>query len=292
VFVVQHLSPTSPGYLPRILARAGPLPVAHAEDGDAVQPGRITVAPPDRHLTLAGSRVQVRHGSKEHGLRPAIDPLFRSAARAFGPRVVGVILSGLREDGTDGLIAVKLAGGLAIVQEPAEAAFPDMPRSVLRYLEVDHRLPVAEIAPLLARLAQGPTTSEEAHMPSDPEERTEAIIQEQIGAIERGQGTDRPALVSCPDCGGTIWRFQVDGLTQFQCREGHRYTTESFLERQAEDIEQTLWAAVRLLEERAMLARKFATHAREHQDPAEETRWRCEAEAAQRKAEALRQLLA
>jgi two-component system, chemotaxis family, protein-glutamate methylesterase/glutaminase len=119
-------------------------------------------------------------------------------------------------------------------------------------------------------------------MPPDPEERTEAIIQEQIGAIERGEGTDRPALVSCPDCGGTIWRFQVAGLTQFQCREGHRYTAESFLERQAEDIEQTLWAGVRLLEERAMLARKFATHAREHQDPAEEARWTREAEAAQR----------
>jgi two-component system, chemotaxis family, protein-glutamate methylesterase/glutaminase len=258
----------------------------------AVRPGRILVAPPDRHLTVADGRVQVSHGPKEHGLRPAIDPLFRSAARAFGPRVVGVVLSGLRDDGTAELIAIKLAGGLAVVQEPGESAYPDMPRSVLRYLEVDYRLPVAEIAPLLARLAQRPTPTEEPTMPLDPEERTEAIIREQIHAIDSGEAADRPALVSCPDCGGTIWRFQVDGLTQFQCREGHRYTTESFLERQAEDIEQTLWAAVRLLEERAMLARKFATHAREHQDPAEETRWRREAEAAQRKAEALRQLLA
>jgi two-component system, chemotaxis family, protein-glutamate methylesterase/glutaminase len=157
--------------------------------------------------------VQVRHGPKEHGLRPAIDPVFRSAAWAFGPRVVGVILSGPRDDGTAGLIAMKVTGGLVVVQEPSEAAFPDMPRSVLHYLEVDGRLPVAEIAPLLARLAQGPTTSEEAHMSPGPEERTEASIQEQIGAIERGEGTDRPALVSCPDCGGTIWRFQVDGLT-------------------------------------------------------------------------------
>jgi two-component system, chemotaxis family, protein-glutamate methylesterase/glutaminase len=121
-----------------------------------------------------------------------------------------------------------------------------MPRSVLRYLEVDHRLPVAEIAPLLTRLAQQPASMEEPTMPPDPEERREAAIREQIQAIERGAGTDRPALVSCPDCGGTIWRFQVDGFTQFQCREGHRYTAESFLERQAEDLEQTLWAAVRL----------------------------------------------
>jgi two-component system, chemotaxis family, protein-glutamate methylesterase/glutaminase len=125
VFVVQHLSPTSPGYLPRLLARAGPLPVAHAEDGDAVQPGRITVAPPDRHLTLAGSRVQVRHGPKEHGLRPAIDPLFRSAARAFGPRVVGVILSGLRDDGTAGVIVHLLASrGRYTAKKPRPQAAP------------------------------------------------------------------------------------------------------------------------------------------------------------------------
>jgi two-component system, chemotaxis family, protein-glutamate methylesterase/glutaminase len=292
VFVVQHLSATSRGYLPQILARARPLPAAHAQDRDPIRLGRIVVAPPDVHVLLADGRFQVYHGPKEHGLRPAIDPLFRSAARVFGPRVVRVILSGLRDDGTAGLIAVKLAGGLAIGQDPAEAAVPDMPRSVLRYLEVDHCLPAAEIAPTLVRLAQAPAATEEIPMSPDREERTDDIIQEQIRAIERSAGTDRPALVSCPDCGGPIWGFQVDGLTQFQCRVGHRYTTESFLARQAEALEHTLWAAVRMLDERAMYARRFAAQARDHDDAAEVEHWTREVEAAQRKAEALRQLLA
>jgi two-component system chemotaxis response regulator CheB len=292
VFVVLHLSARSRGYLPQILARAGPLPVAHAQEGEPIQPGRIVVAPPDHHLTMADGRVQVHRGPTEHGLRPAIDPLFRTAARVFGPRVVGVILSGLREDGTAGLIAVKLAGGLAIVQDPAEAAFPDMPRSVLRYLEVDSCVPVAEIAPTLARVAQRPAPMEDLTMPPNKEEWTDALIQQQIADIESGEGPDRPALVSCPDCGGPLRRFQGDHLTQFQCRVGHRYTAETFLEQQAEGLERTFWAALRTLDDRATVARLCAAHARNHGDAAEITRWRHEADEACRKAEVIRQLLA
>jgi len=166
-----------------------------------------------------------------------------------------------------------------------------MPLAVLRYLEVDHRLPLAEIAPLRVRVAYTPAVTEETSMPPDMEERTDAIIQQQVREVERGEGTDHPALVSCPDCGGTIWRFQLDGLTQLQCREGHHYTPESFLARQAEGLEDALWTAVRTLDERATLALKFATHAREHGEAAEVERWAREASEAQRKAEALRQLI-
>jgi two-component system, chemotaxis family, protein-glutamate methylesterase/glutaminase len=291
LFIVQHLAPDVTSLLPQILARAGPLPAAHPQDGEPIRPGRIRVAPPDAHMTLADGRVQVRHGPKEHGLRPAIDPLFRSAARAYGPRVVGVILSGLRDDGTAGLIAVKVSGGLAIVQDPAEAAFPAMPRNALRYLEVDYCLPLAEIAPALARLAHTPAATKETDMPPDMEERMDTVIRDQVAAVERGEVTDRPALVSCPDCGGTIWRFEMDGLTQFQCRERHRYTAESFLDRQAETLEQTLWTAVRTLDERATIMRKLASHARTHHGLAEAERWAREADEAHRKAEVLRQLL-
>jgi two-component system chemotaxis response regulator CheB len=167
-----------------------------------------------------------------------------------------------------------------------------MPRTVLRYLEVDERLPVAEIAPAVVRLTQQSVAVEDPDMPPDPGDRTEAVIRQQVSEIERGEGTDRPALVSCPDCGGTLWRFQADDLTQFQCRVGHRYTDESVMLRQAEGLEQTLWAAVRTLEERAMLARTFATHAQEHGDAVEVAHWTREAEEAQGKAEGLRQLLA
>jgi two-component system, chemotaxis family, protein-glutamate methylesterase/glutaminase len=292
LFIVQHPAPDVTSYLPQILARAGPLPAAHPQGGEPIRRGRIYIAPPDAHLILADGQVQVRHGPQEHGLRPAIDPLFRSAARTYGPRVVGVILSGLRDDGTAGLIAVKLAGGLAIVQDPAEAAFPAMPRPALRYLEVDHCLPLAEIAPALVRLAQTPAATKETDMPPDMEERADAIIRQQVAAIGRGEGTDRPALVSCPDCGGTIWRFQLDGLTRFQCREGHRYTAESFLARQAESLEQALWTAVRTLDERATIFRKLAHHARTHHDLAAAERWAREADEAHRRAKVLRQLLA
>jgi two-component system, chemotaxis family, protein-glutamate methylesterase/glutaminase len=126
IFVVQHVAPDFPSALPQILTQAGPLPAAHALDGEPIQPGHIYVAPPDDHLTPTDGRVQVRKGPKEHGWRPAIDLLFRSAARVYGPRVVGVILSGLRDDGIAGLIAVKLRGGTTMVQDPAEAEYPAM----------------------------------------------------------------------------------------------------------------------------------------------------------------------
>jgi two-component system, chemotaxis family, protein-glutamate methylesterase/glutaminase len=292
LFIVQHLAPEVTSYLPQILTRAGPLPAAHPQDGEPIRPGRIYVAPPDAHLTLGRGQVQVRKGTKEHGVRPAIDPLFRSAARAYGPRVVGVILSGLLDDGTAGLIAVKVEGGIAVVQDPAEAAFAAMPRHALRYLEVDYCRPLAEIPPVLVRLAQTPAATKESERTADMGEWTEALIQQQVTAVERGEVIDRPALASCPDCGGIIWRFQEGEFTQLQCREGHRYTAESFLARQGEALEQALWAVVRMLDERATCIRALAHHARAHQDHAGAATWEREAHEVQRKAEVLRQLLA
>jgi len=156
VFIVLHFPPEAPSFLPAILARAGSLSVKHAEDGEAIEYGRIYVAPPDYHLLLKHGCMLLGRGPEENHYRPAIDPLFRSAARAYGPRVVGVVLTGYRSsDGTAGLQAVKSQGGLAIVQDPEEAASSEMPANALRYVDIDYCLPLADIGPILARLSLG-----------------------------------------------------------------------------------------------------------------------------------------
>src|ERR671933_2234360 len=158
LFVVWHLPPHSFGVLPDVLDRSGPLPAAHARDGEPIVPGRIYVAPPDRHLLLEPGQVRLTRGPKENHFRPAIDPLFRSAAAAYGPRVIGVVLTGLLDDGTAGLWTIKDRGRLAVVQDPDDALFPAMPLSALEYGAVDARRPAAELGPTLADLARRPVT--------------------------------------------------------------------------------------------------------------------------------------
>ena len=155
VFVTLHVPATFPSALPAILSRAGGLPAAHARDGQAFLPGHIYVAPPDHHLLLEGGAVRLSHGPRENGSRPAIDVMFRSAAHAHGPRVAGVVLTGTLYDGTGGLITIKRAGGVAIVQDPDEAAFAAMPRSAIGGDHPDYVLPLTGIAATLVRLAQG-----------------------------------------------------------------------------------------------------------------------------------------
>src|SRR5688572_26954993 len=164
IFVVIHTSPDSPGILPVLIDRAGPLSCAHAIDREIIRRGHIYVAPPDRHLLIRDDMVICTRGPKENGFRPAVDPLFRTAARRFGPRVIGIILSGGLDDGTMGLLNIKQNGGVAIAQDPGEAIFPSMPASAIQNVEVDHVLPVAEMAAVLARLVAEPLDLEEADM--------------------------------------------------------------------------------------------------------------------------------
>lgn len=164
VFIVWHTAPDAPGVLPKILAAAGgELPVANARNCEQIQPGRIYVAPPDHHLLIERGFVLLSRGPKENRFRPAVDPLFRSAAQAYGPRVAGVILSGGLDDGTAGLLAVKQQGGTAIVQDPAEALYPSMPQSAMKHVAVDYCLPAAAIASLLVRLTSTPEEAEGAY---------------------------------------------------------------------------------------------------------------------------------
>jgi two-component system chemotaxis response regulator CheB len=154
LFVVWHLAPGVKSVLPTVLNRAGPLPAANPKDGDAIRPGRIHVAPNDHHMLLERGYIRIAKGPKENRFRPAVDPLFRSAAYIYGSRVIGIVLSGALDDGTAGLWAIKLRGGTAIVQDPADAMHRSMPLSALENVEVDYKVPVAEIGALLGRLAR------------------------------------------------------------------------------------------------------------------------------------------
>jgi two-component system, chemotaxis family, protein-glutamate methylesterase/glutaminase len=156
LLVVLHTPPASESHLPAILARAGPLPAAHARDGEHIRPGQIYVAPPNYHLTVQAGSLRLVQGPTENGFRPAADPLFRTAAQAYGEQVVGVVLSGALDDGAGGLTAIKQQGGVTVAQDPDEALVASMPRSAIRFDHVDHVLPIAEIAALLMRLAGSP----------------------------------------------------------------------------------------------------------------------------------------
>ena len=181
-FVVLHVPPYAVSRLPQILNRSGPVPAAHAEHGDRIVPGRIYVAPPDRHLLVRRGWVELSRGPRENHSRPAVDLLFRSAARAYGPRVVGVVLSGALYDGAAGMMAVKARGGVAVVQDPAEAAVDSMPRSALRFVEADYVLPAAEIAPALVRLVQEPVRQGGRALMVVSEERSTVVIRADIEA--------------------------------------------------------------------------------------------------------------
>lgn len=257
VFVVIHTTPNPDGMLPWILSRKGPLPATEARDGEAILGGHIYVAPPDRHLTLQDGTVRVSLGPKENRHRPAIDPLFRSAAHAYGPRVVGVILSGMQNDGTAGLLAVERAGGVAIVQDPSEALFTAMPRSALLHVKVEYVLPAAGMGAVLSRLASDSAAVEGDPAMREPIEAVEDISRSDLLAQERGERRGTASVFTCPDCGGILWQADEPGLAQFRCLVGHTYTGEELLEEQAEALERALWSLARGLEERRTLARQL-----------------------------------
>src|SRR5688572_11570392 len=187
VFIAIHTTPTTPSLLPKILSRAGPLPAAHPRDGDGIERGRIYIPPPDHHLLLDEDRVRIVRGPKENGHRPALDPMFRTAAVRYGRRVVGVVITGMLDDGTAGLLAIKQRGGIAVVQNPNEALFPGMPLSAIQNVDVDHVLHLNEIPPLLARLAGEPVTEPPLPVPEDMMQEAEiaGIHEAALAGLER-----------------------------------------------------------------------------------------------------------
>ncbi|HEV3049961.1 MAG TPA: chemotaxis protein CheB [Longimicrobium sp.] len=297
VFVVVHFPAYARSVLPQILERAGLLPAAHPEDGETIQPGRIYVAPPGRHLLIEDSRVRLVRGPRENGAIPAVDPLFRSAARWHRGRVVGVVLTGTLDDGTAGLVAIKHRQGIAVVQDPDEALYDGMPRSAVANAPVDHVLPLAGIAPLLNDLARTPPPG--GNDPMHDESMDERIeIESDITAMRPGlmEGDDNPhpghvSAFTCPECHGALWEIEEDGAVRFRCRVGHGYTMEAMLSENGRDVEAALWTGFRALRERAALCRRIGERMAARGQHAMAARQHAEAAEAERRAALLREVL-
>lgn len=266
VFIVQHIGPYGHGILPEILERAGRLPASNARDWEKFKPGHIYVAPPDHHLLIERTgHTRITHGPKENRTRPAVDPLFRSAAYAFGLRVIGVVLTGWLDDGTAGLWAIKDRSGIAIVQDPADAIAASMPRSALQNVEIDHCVPLKEIAPLLVRLASEPA-DEKGVKPVSRQMQTEVKIAAEDKAIEEEiQRWGEPSIFACPECHGVLLQLKDGGNVRFRCHTGHAYSIESLLAEFTEKTEDTLWSAIRSIQETVLLLRRMAEQLAGHQ---------------------------
>jgi two-component system chemotaxis response regulator CheB len=260
VFVALHLPDGVRSMLPAILERAGRLPASHAQNGARIRRGHIYVAPPGFHLTLEQSRMRISRGAREHGLRPAIDPLFRSAALVFGPRAIGVVLSGLLDDGTVGLREIKRAGGVAIVQDPAETPFPSMPESALAHVAVDYTLQAAQVGELLDTLVASDDAAAVGSFVDD--ETLEKELKELTMHEDEREHPGEPSPYSCPECGGVLWELQDGEMLRFRCRVGHAYTSETLTMEQATTVEHALWSALRALEEQAAVKRRLSERMR------------------------------
>ena len=263
VFIVWHISPYAPSKLPDILSQAGKLEARNPAEGESIQPGKIYVAPPDRHLLLEAGRIRVTKGPKENRFRPAVDPLFRSAAYAYGSRVIGVVLSGALEDGTAGLWAIKDRGGIAIVQDPAEAEQSSMPRSALNNVEVDYCSPLPEIPQLLVKLSQQ-SSGEKGERPMSKELEIETTLA--LGADPAELDVRQLGTVSeftCPDCHGSLIKINNGTLQRFRCHTGHSFGSASLVAELTDSVEQSLWNTIRAVEERLRLLKHLAQHASE-----------------------------
>lgn len=288
IFVVLHTSPQGPGILAEILDRAGPLPAVYAIDKEHIQRGRIYVAPPDYHMLVESESVRLSRGPKENMFRPAVDPLFRSAAQVYGPRVIGVILSGGLDDGTSGLWAIKQLGGTTVVQDPKEASNPSMPENAMRYVKVDHCIPASEIAPLLVRLAETPA-GEGVYKVSE-EMEIEIRVAKEDNSVESGiEQLGQPSSYTCPECHGALLQLAEGDRVRFRCHTGHAYSADSLLAALTEWIEDSLWNSIRSIEESVRLLNHMADHLHVMNNERESEQLLKKAQEAQRQADLVRQ---
>jgi two-component system, chemotaxis family, protein-glutamate methylesterase/glutaminase len=285
VCVVLHLA-RGPSVLPQILTRAGALPAVQAQDGMEAKGGRIYVAPPDCHLLVEDGTLRLDNGPRVNGHRPAIDTLFRSAAAAYGTSAAGVVLSGVLDDGTAGLMAIKRAGGMTLVQDPDDALYEMMPRSAIEIVLPDRVGTAPALGQYLAGIAATP--------PADPP-RVGTRAQEHLVEVDRGSSDEpqpgRLTGFTCPECNGAIWLSDEHGIPKLACRTGHTYSLETFAASQTERVEVALWTALRTLEERAALYRRMAARHREHGNTRTAERLALQAESAVQHAFVIRELI-
>ena len=292
IFITLHVAPYSDGILPEILERAGALPASNAKDWEPIQHGRIYVAPPDHHLLFEDGFVRIAHGPRENRFRPAIDPMFRAAAYCFGSRVIGVILSGWLDDGTAGLRAVRERGGTTIVQHPDDAFAASMPLNAIKHVEIDHILAVRDIGPTLAHLVEKPAGAEVKH-PVSKEMELEVKIAKGDKALESGiLKWGKPSIYTCPECHGVLLQRDEGHNVRYRCHTGHAYSADSLLAEFNIQTEETLWSAIRILEEGALFMKGLAQHSAEHHNSANSESWLKKADELQDRINLVRQALA
>jgi two-component system, chemotaxis family, protein-glutamate methylesterase/glutaminase len=238
VLVVLHSAEGFPDLLSDILQRATTLSVTTALHGERLEPGRVYIAPPDSHLLVRANHVEVVRGPRENGSRPAVNVLFRTAASAYGARVIGVVLTGTLDCGTHGALAIKAYGGTTIAQDPASAEYGEMPSRAIASGAVDEVLPLEAIAPRLTELAKQATRADEIQTPLE--------------------GPMPYSFITCPACHGSLTENGSETTLEFACHVGHRFSLRSLYAEQAEEVEAALWGAVRALEEGAVLAGRLA----------------------------------
>jgi two-component system, chemotaxis family, protein-glutamate methylesterase/glutaminase len=290
IFIVLHFPASEKSLLPKILSKYTALPIQQAVDQAMIQPGQIYVAPPNYHLLLKQGYMSLIKGPKENGHRPAIDPLFRTAARAYGNRVIGIVLTGMLDDGTAGLMEIKQQKGMAIVQDPEDALFSGMPTSAIKHVQVDHILPLAKITPALIDLLQEPIAPTDKQAILDETETSDKADQfEEMPPSDERNG--EPSRFICPECGGSLWELQDQPFLRFRCRTGHAYSQQSLMAEQSDKLEAALWNALRLLDERIGLLSRMSEQASDRHHELSAQRYEDKLEDLRQSAELIRHAL-
>jgi two-component system chemotaxis response regulator CheB len=290
VCIAIHIPSHSPSLLPQIFANSTSMPVMHAQDGLELKAGSIYVAPPDFHLLIADGVIQLARGGKENYHRPAIDPLFRSGANAFGSNHVAVLLSGYLDDGSAGLLAVKRTNGTIIIQDPSDTIYPDMPRNALEYVEADCVCRLSEMVPFIMKRLKLPTVASE---PLDPAVAKELEMVKISEGDSSGEMSGTPCGIVCPECSGPLWEIMEkdSSLVRFRCHEGHAYSALSLEASQDEDLEAALWSALRAMDEKVELADKLAKRAKSLGQEGAVLRYRSRCERTRGQADLIRKVL-
>jgi two-component system, chemotaxis family, protein-glutamate methylesterase/glutaminase len=292
VLIVLHIPSHGTSVLPRILERAGKLPCLHAQDGEPLLPGKIYIAPPDHHLLVKLGTVHITRGPRENGHRPAIDPLFRTAARAYGLRVIAVVLTGNLDDGTAGLQAVKMRGGLAVVQNPDDAMYSGMPRSAIENVDdIDYVLSLSDIPSKLVDLVNTPVeVVVQSLIPQEMAFESD-LAEMKMAQLNNDNKLGKPSPFGCPDCGGTLWDLSQGDILRFRCRTGHAFSAATLLAKQSDALEDALWIALRALEEKASLANRMSQRMYDRKQPLSAKRLEEEAKDAQQRAIVIKDVL-
>ncbi|MFL5766181.1 MAG: chemotaxis protein CheB [Bacteroidia bacterium] len=267
IFIVWHISPDAEGVLPKILNKENTIPAAHARHNEEIKSNRIYIAPPDHHLLVENNKILVTRGPKENRFRPAVDPLFRSAAYTYRNRVIGIILSGALDDGTAGLWTIKHYGGITVVQDPDDAEVPSMPENAIRNVKVDHRIRAGELSQLLLKLSTAPVPRNSPNR-KDLQTKEEIDIAAEHRPMKNGKlKFEELTPYTCPECHGVLSRLRNDNIIRYRCHTGHAYSSEALQTALAERIEDALYNAIRAIDESIILFNHLGDHLAEANQP-------------------------